>query len=163
LTGVLVALIFYNFLLYFASSRKENIYYSMYLASGAIWIALSYGLFANAFDLYGSDIFRLHITLITMPVFLILFMMAIFETRENYPTEHRFLQFMLALLVLDFGYALFDIQAALKPASTLAAMMMLITISVSISLFIKGNPLARFSSLAIPSFLFSTPSRYFFI
>ena len=58
LTGVLVALIFYNFLLYFASSRKENIYYSMYLASGAIWIALSYGLFANAFDLYGSGIFR---------------------------------------------------------------------------------------------------------
>ncbi len=153
LTGVLVALIFYNFLLYFASSRKENIYYSMYLASGAIWIALSYGLFANAFDLYGSGIFRLHITLITMPVFLILFMMAIFETRENYPTEHRFLQFMLALLVLDFGYALFDIQAALKPASTLAAMMMLITISVSISLFIKGNPLARFFLIGHTFFL----------
>lgn len=153
LTGVLVALILYNFLLYFASSRKENIYYSLYLASGALWIALSYGLLANAFDLYGAGIFKLHVTLLTMPIFLILFMMAIFETKEYYRTEHRFLQLILALLMLDLVYAFVDIQGALKPASTLAALMMLITISVSISLLIKGNPLAKFFLIGHTFFL----------
>ncbi len=153
LTGVLLALIFYNFLLYFYSSRRENIYYSLYLASGAIWIALSYGLFANAFNLYGTELFKLHITLLSMPIFLILFMMAIFSTRQDHPTEHRFLQLMLILLALDFVYALFDIQGALKPASTLAALMMLITISVTISLVIKGNLLARFFLIGHTFFL----------
>lgn len=154
LTGVLLALIFYNFLLYFASSKKENIYYSLYLISGATWIALSYGLLSNLFNLYGSGIFQLHISLISMPIFLVLFMMAIFETRQNYPTEHRFLQGILALLIIDFVYGLFDIQAALKPASSLAALMMLVTISVSLSLYRKGNPLAKFFLIGHTFFLF---------
>lgn len=153
LTGVLLALIFYNFLLYFASSNRENVYYSLYLISGAIWISLSYGLLSNLFNVYGSGIFNLHISLITMPIFLILFMTSIFATKDNYPTEHRFLNGMLLLLAADLFYALFDIQTALKPASTLAALMMVVTISVSISLYRKGNPLAGFFLIGHSCFL----------
>lgn len=144
LVGMMLALVFYNGLLYFATSKKENIFYSLYLISGLVWIALSYGLIAKAFNAYGDAVFGLNLSLITMPMFLILFMMAIFETRKFYLTEHRVLQGMLALLVVTFLVGLFDIAAALKPASTLAALMMVVTFSVSISLLRKGHPLVKF-------------------
>lgn len=144
LVGMMLALVFYNFLLYFATSKRENVYYSLYLISGLVWIALSYGLIANLFDAYGSNIFMLHISLITMPIFLVLFMMSIFETKRFYPIEHRCLQLLLLPFFGFLVWALFDISAALKPAGTAAATMMLVTFSVSISLLCKGNPLAKF-------------------
>ena len=142
--GILLALIIYNFLIYFSSSKNENVFYSLYLISGGIWIALSYGLLANFFNIYGANILPLHLSLITMPIFLILFMMDIFETAKHYRTEHRFLQGILLFLALDFCYGLFDIVGALEPASSLAALMMLVTISVSISLVRKGHPFAKY-------------------
>ncbi|MEH6386673.1 sensor domain-containing diguanylate cyclase [Pseudomonas profundi] len=144
MVGMLLSLVFYNGLLYFATSRKENIFYSLYLISGLLWIALSYGLVANVFDVYGSHVFRLNISLITMPIFLLLFMMAIFETRKIYPAEHRWLQALIVLLVGNLGWGIYDIAAALEPASSLAALMMVVTFSVSISLYRKGNPLAKY-------------------
>ncbi|MBB5320729.1 diguanylate cyclase [Marinobacter oulmenensis] len=144
LVGVLLALIFYNVLLFFAARRKENVFYSLYLVSGLLWIALSYGFIANVFEAYGEAVFHLHLTLITMPIFLILFMTSIFETRHQYPTEHRILTVLLAVLVADFIYGIFDIQGALEPASSLAAVIMFFTMSVAISLFRKGNPFAGY-------------------
>lgn len=154
LVGMMLALVFYNFLLYFATSKKENIFYSFYLISGVVWIALSYGLVASLFDAYGPSIFMLNLSLITMPIFLLLFMMAIFETKHVYPTEHRFLQALLLPLCGMFVWGLFDITAALKPASTAAAIMMLVTLSVSISLWRKGNPLAKFFLIGHGFFVF---------
>ncbi|MDX6015550.1 diguanylate cyclase [Shewanella indica] len=144
MVGMLLALVFYNCLLYFASSKKENIYYSLYLISGLVWIALSYGLVASVFNAYGSNVFMLNLSLLTMPIFLLLFMTAIFETRQFYPTEHKVLQLLLLLLFAILIWGLFDISAALKPASSMAAVMMLVTFSVSISLYRKGNPLVKY-------------------
>ncbi|MBK1850589.1 GGDEF domain-containing protein [Marinobacter sp. 1-4A] len=144
LVGMMMALVFYNGLLYFATSKKENLLYSLYLISGVIWIALSYGLIAEAFNIYGDAVFILNLSVFTMPIFLVLFMMSIFETREFYVTEHRILSVLLVLLVGGFCYGLFDIEAALIPASSLAALMMLVTFSVSLSMWRKGNPLAKF-------------------
>ncbi len=144
MVGILLALVIYNFLLYFSSNKKENIFYSLYLISGAIWVALSYGLLASLFNIYGADTLRMHLSLISMPVFLILFMMDIFQTGKHHLREHRFLQCILLLLVLNFVYGLFDIVPALRHTSSLAALMMLVTISVTISLLRKGNPLAKY-------------------
>lgn len=144
MVGMLLALVFYNGLLYFATSKKENIFYSLYLISGLVWIALSYGLIASAFDAYGDGVFKLNLSLFTMPIFLLLFIMAIFETRVFYPTEHRFLQGLIVLLTGALVWGLFDISAALKPASTLAAVMMVVTLSVGISLYRKRHPLAKY-------------------
>lgn len=144
MVGMMLALVFYNGLLYFATSKKENIFYSFYLISGLLWIALSYGLLANVFGWYGDRVFMLNLSLITMPIFLLLFVMTIFETKRFYPIEHRLLQFMLVLLSVTLVYGLFDISGALKPASSLAALMMIITFSVSISLYRKGNPLVKY-------------------
>ncbi|SDS54170.1 diguanylate cyclase [Halopseudomonas xinjiangensis] len=144
MVGMLLALVFYNGLLYFATSKKENMFYSLYLISGLVWIALSYGLIASMFDVYGIQAFKLNISLITMPVFLVLFMMAIFDTRTAYRTEHRFLQGLIVLLTGTLIWGLFDISAALKPSSSLAALVMVVTFSVSISLYRKGNPLVKY-------------------
>lgn len=163
LVGMMLALVFYNFLLYFATSKRENIYYSFYLISGLVWIALSYGLIANLFDAYGTKIFMLHISLITMPIFLVLFMMSIFETKRFYPTEHRFLQLLLLPFCGFLVWAFFDISAALKPAGTAAATMMLVTFSVSISLLRKGNPLAKFFLIGHSFFvIFNTMAVLFY-
>lgn len=144
MVGMLLALVLYNALLYFATSNKENIYYSLYLISGLTWIALSYGLVASVFNGYGDAVFQLNMSLITMPIFLLLFMMSIFETKLFYPTEHRFLQGLIALLTATLVWSVFDISAALKPASSLAAFMMLLTFSVSVSLYRKGHPLVKY-------------------
>lgn len=144
LVGMMMALVFYNGLLYFATSKKENILYSLYLISGLVWIALSYGLLSKAFNIYGDNLFILNLSVFSMPIFLLLFMMAIFETKKLYIKEHRALQSILALLIVSFIYGLFDVTGALKHSTSLAALMMIITFSVSISLFIKKNPLAKF-------------------
>ncbi|WP_425055496.1 sensor domain-containing diguanylate cyclase [Pseudomonas abyssi] len=144
LVGMMIALVFYNLLLYLATSKIENIYYSFYLISGLLWIALSYGLVASLFDVYGHEVFMLNISLITMPIFLLLFMMAIFETRQHYPIEHRFLQAVLIPLCAMFVWGLFDISGALKPASSMALIMMTVTLSVCVSLLRKGHPLAKY-------------------
>ena len=144
LVGMMIALVFYNLLLYLATSKIENIYYSCYLISGLLWIALSYGLVASLFDVYGHEVFMLNISLITMPIFLLLFMMAIFETRQHYPIEHRFLQAVLIPLCAMFVWGLFDISGALKPASSMALIMMPVTLSVCVSLLRKGHPLAKY-------------------
>ncbi len=143
LVGTLLALMLYNFLLYVSARKKENIFYSLYLISGTVWIALSYGLIANFFGWYGDSVMRLHISLITMPIFLILFMTVIFETRKHYPTEHKLLMALICVLGIEFIYGLFDIKAALEPASSIAAIMMLITLSVCLSILRKGNPIAK--------------------
>ena len=163
MVGMMLALVFYNLLLYFATSKIENIYYSCYLISGLVWIALSYGLVASLFDLYGQAVFMLNLSLITMPIFLLLFMMAIFETRQHYPLEHRCLQFVLVPLCGMFIWGLFDISAALKPASSVALVMMIVTLSVSISLLRKGNPLAKYFLLGHLLFvLFNTLAVLFY-
>ncbi len=144
LVGILLALMFYNLILHFSSRTRENLFYSLYLLSGAIWISLAYGLLANLFDIYGDGIFKLNLALITMPAFLMLFMINVFETKKQYPTEHKILLVMLGLIALTFIYGIFDISGALKPASSLAALVMIVTLSITLSLLKKGNPLAKF-------------------
>jgi diguanylate cyclase (GGDEF)-like protein len=144
LVGMMLAMVLYNALLYFATSKSENIFYSLYLISGLAWIALSYGLLGKAFNVYGDAVFVLNLAVLSMPIFLLLFMMSIFETREFYRTEHRVLQGMLALLVITLVYGLFDPVAAMKPAASLAALLMVVTFSVGISLLRKGHPLVKF-------------------
>lgn len=43
--------------------------------------------------------------LLSMPIFLLLFMMTVFETRRYYPTEHRFLQGLIVLIGAAFVWA----------------------------------------------------------
>lgn len=142
IVGMLLALIGYNLLLYTYTRQRDSLYYACYLISGATWIALSYGLLAETFAFYGSATLRWHLTLMTMPIFLILFMMDIFETRQHYRTEHKALAAILLLLIAEFIYGIFDIVGALRYSSPLAAVMMMTTLTVTISIMRKKHPIA---------------------
>lgn len=144
LVGMMLALMIYNFFLYISAHKIENVIYAFYLISGTIWVSLSYGVAANFFGVFSAEVFQFNSTLLSMPSFLVLFMMFIFDTRKKYPKEHIALSLILLMLVGDFIYSLFDITAALKPASTLAAIMMVVTFAVSISLWRKREPLAKY-------------------
>jgi len=137
--GMLLTLIIYNFLLFFTSRLKEHLFYACYLVSGSLWVALSYGLFADIFNVYGTTTLKWHLSLITMPIFLLLFMINIFETKKKYPIEHWALLSVLTLLIISFIYGLFDIVTTLKYSSTLAAIMMLVSLSVTFSMFIRKH------------------------
>ncbi|WP_258808359.1 diguanylate cyclase [Pseudidiomarina sp. CB1] len=142
MVGTLLALIIFNFLLYFSSRSIENVYYALYLISGATWIALSYGLLGNMFGLFGDIALQFHLSLMAMAAFLIMFMIAIFDTKRSFPTEHKILSLLLAIIVADFVYGIFDIVGALSYASTIAAIMIVVTLSVGLSIWRKGHPLA---------------------
>ncbi|MGX1113844.1 diguanylate cyclase (GGDEF)-like protein [Pseudoalteromonas sp. MBR-15] len=144
LVGMMLALMIYNFFLYLSARKIENIVYALYLISGTVWVALSYGVAANFFGIFSAEVLQLNSSLLSMPSFLVIFVMLIFETKKHYPKEHIALSLILVLLVGDFIYSLFDVVGALKPASTLAAMMMTVTFGVSISLWRKGDPLAKY-------------------
>ena len=154
LFGVLFSLAVYSFIIFIVSRTKENMYYSLYLLSASIWLTLSYGLLANVFELYGMSVFKLHISLMSMPIFLILFLMTIFNTKENYKYEHKALLFILILIGFDAIYGLYDIITALNYSSTLAGLMILITLSVSISFYRKKNPLAKYFIIGHLFFIF---------
>ncbi len=142
MVGILLALFIFNFLLYFSSRSVENVYYALYLISGATWIALSYGLLSNMLGLFGDIALQFHLSLMTMAMFLVLFMIAIFDTKRSFPTEHKILMTLFAVIVADFIYGIFDIVAALSYASSIAAIMIVITLSVGLSIWRKGHPLA---------------------
>ncbi|MCD4668698.1 MAG: sensor domain-containing diguanylate cyclase [Sulfurimonas sp.] len=154
LFGILFSLAIYNFIIFIVSRTKENIYYSLYLLSASIWLALSYGLLATFFEIYGMSIFKLHISLMLMPIFLLLFLMTIFNTKEQYKTEHKSLLFILILITIDAFYGLFDIINALKYSSSLAGLMILITLFVSISFYRKKDPLAKYFLIGHLFFIF---------
>ena len=164
LVGMLLALIIYNFLLFLSSRLKEHFFYSCYLVSGGFWIALSYGLVADLFNVFGSITLKWHLSLVAMPIFLLLFMINIFDTKKKYPIEHWALVSILVLLVIDFMYGLFDIITALKYSSLLAGVMMIVSLSVTISMLIRKHPIAPFFLMAHGLFIvFSTLALLFYV
>ncbi len=154
LVGVLLALVIYNLLIFISSSRRENLYYSLYLIFASIWISLSYGLIANLFNLYGSLVFKINYSLMLMPIFLILFIMTIFSTKNNYQREHLFLQSVILFISINIVYGLFDFIAALKIASLLAAYTIIITLVTTVSFYKKRNPLAKYFIIGHSFFIF---------
>ncbi len=144
LVGMLLSLILYNLFLFITSRFMEHLYYSLYLTFGCFWISLTYGLLADAFNVFGSMTLKWHISLGAMPVFLLLFMATIFETKKKYPIEHKALLAVIVLLVANAFYALFDIIAALRYSSTLAPLTILISLIVAVSMLIRKHPLALF-------------------
>ena len=144
LVGILFALAIYNFLLYYSSKYKENLYYALYLLSASVWISFSYGLVANVFELYGSNIYRLHFSLMIMIIFLILFIMNIFNTKKYYKTEHKFLKSIIFIIVVDMIYGLFNFYHALESTTFIGIYSIVVFMGIGISLYKKGHPLAKY-------------------
>lgn len=142
LAGMLAALTIYNLLLFFFSRLKEHFYYACYLISGTFWVSFSYGMLADTLNVYGSITVPWHLTLVLMPIFLLMFMINIFDTHKKYPVEHWTLVAAMVLLIINFIYGLFDILTALQYNSIVSTFMLVVTAFVTVSMIIRKQPFA---------------------
>ncbi len=142
LVGLLLSLAIYNMLIYFSSGYKENLYYSLFLSSASIWISLLYGLTASLFNIYGESAYQIHSVATTLAIFLVLFLMNLFETKEKYTTEHKFLISVALLYLGDMFLGFFNIFKAMEIFSLITIYLLIVFLWISISMHRKGNPLA---------------------
>ena len=91
LVGLLMALALYNLLIYISSRYKEYLYYSLYLISSTLWIFYMYGSLAHYINIYGDIPFRFNFGLMIAPIFLALFVQAIFNTKTKYIKRRRYI------------------------------------------------------------------------
>ncbi|MEO9654215.1 sensor domain-containing diguanylate cyclase [Marinomonas sp.] len=161
--GMLLALTIYNLFLFLSSRLFEHLYYACYLITAGVWIGMTYGFFADVLNVYGPASHNGFLSLILMPIFLLLFMARIFETKKHYPVEHWLLMAISVILAINLIFGVFNLVGALKMATALAAMMMLVSLSVSLSMLFRKHPLAPYFLLAHGLFIgFSVVSVLFF-
>lgn len=143
LVGLLMALALYNLLIYVSSRYKEYLYYSLYLISYTLWIFYMYGAMAHYLHMYGEIPLRFNFGLMIGPMFLSLFVQAIFNTKQEYIKEHHFLNSIIALLSLNFIYGLIDFESALQILSLALNYSMIVFLGVAISIYLKGNKIIK--------------------
>lgn len=143
LVGLLMALALYNLLIYISSRYKEYLYYSLYLISSTLWIFYMYGSMAHYLHLSGEIPFRFNFGAMCGPIFLSLFVQAIFNTKELYKKEHSFLNSVIVILVLNIIYGLIDFRSALQLTFIPLNYAMIVFLVVAISIYIKGNKIIK--------------------
>ena len=143
LVGLLLALALYNFLIFLSSRYKEYLYYSLYLVSSTLWIFYMYGAMAHYIHLYGEIPFKFNFGLMLGPIFLALFVQAIFNTKTKYKREHKFLNSIIIILLLNFIFALINFNLALQFLSLILNYAMFTFLGVAISIYLKGNKIIK--------------------
>ena len=162
--GLLFALSLYNLFIFISSRYKEYLYYSLYLLSATIWIFYIYGGLSHYFHIYGNFSYYFNFALIFMPIFLAFFVQSIFETKEKYLIEHKFLNSIIVILFLNFLYGLFDFKTALAFISIALNYALIVFMCVSISIYRKGDKIITFFLYAHTFYLiFSIYSLFFYM
>jgi len=160
--GLLFALSLYNLFIFISSRYKEYLYYSLYLLSATIWIFYVYGGLSHYFHIYGNFSYRFNFALIFMPIFLAFFVQSIFDTKEKYLTEHKFLNSIIVILFLNFIYALFDFNTALAFISLALNYALIVFMCVSISIYRKGDKIIKLFLYAHTFYLICSIYSLFF-
>lgn len=141
--GLLFALALYNLLIFLSSRYKEYLYYSLYLLAAMVWIFYMYGSLAHYLHIYGEVSFRFNFALMLIPIFLSFFVQSIFETKKRYKTEHKFLNSIIILLLLNILYGIIDFNDALQLLSLSLNYSLIVFMLISISIYKKGNKIIK--------------------
>ena len=164
LIGFLLTLALYNMVFYISSGYRENLYYSLFLATASVWISLLYGLIASQFHFYGEKAYHIHLFSMILALFLALFFMNLLDTKKNYRTEHKFLVSVVLLNLANFTFGIFDIFKAMEIFSILTIYTLVAFLWASISIYRKGNILAKLFLIGHSFFaLFSLIGVFFFL
>ena len=143
ISGLLLALALYNFLIFISSRYKEYLYYSLYLISSTLWIFYVYGSMAHYFQIYGDIPARFNFGMMLSPIFLTLFIQTIFKTKARYTKEHKLLNSIIFLSLMNFVYGLIDFTSALEIMSLSLSYALIIFMWIAISLYRKGDKLIK--------------------
>lgn len=146
--GLLLALAIYNLFIYFSSRYKEYLYYSLYLFCATVWIFYMYGSLAHYFHIYGLIPFKFNFALMFIPIFLALFVQAVFDTKQYYKTEHKALNIMNVILLANFIYALIDFVQAIQLLSLVLNYTLVVFLWIGISIYRKKNKMIKLFLLA---------------
>jgi len=146
--GLLFALAIYNLFIFFSTRYKEYLYYSLYLISATVWIFYIYGSLAHYFQIYGELSFRFNFALMFIPIFLVLFVQTIFETKTKYKMEHKFLNSIIVILSANFIYGIIDFSHAIQLLSSVLNYTLIVFMIISISIYKKGNKIIKIFLLA---------------
>ncbi|MCK9490948.1 MAG: sensor domain-containing diguanylate cyclase [Sulfurimonas sp.] len=164
ISGLLVALALYNFLIFLSSRYREYLYYSLYLLSSTLWIFYVYGSLAHYFQIYGDYPARFNFGIMLAPVFLALFIQTIFKIEEKYKFEHKLLFSIIGVSLANFLYGLLDFTSALEILSLSLSYALIIFMWISISLYLKGDKLIKIFLIAHTFYLsFSVYALLYYI
>jgi signal transduction histidine kinase len=145
LIGVAIALALYNFILFiFNRYMIEYLFYSIYLSTIILWTLFIHGSLAQYFEIYGEKTAFFNSFLILVPLTLTLFIKSIFKSKKNYPFEHKLLNIVSTILILNFAYALIDYHQAIVLFSNLFSLPFALIMWTTISIYKRGNELAIF-------------------
>ncbi|HHD82433.1 MAG TPA: hypothetical protein ENK82_06415 [Campylobacterales bacterium] len=106
--SILTGLMLYHFILYLMTFFKEYLYYSLYLFFNVTWGSYEYGLLGKYFGWYGEVYAVLHFIVIFSIISLGLFIKSVFQMPKFYPTENRFINIMIIMLIMNFSYILIN-------------------------------------------------------
>ena len=148
LFSILATLAFYYFILYISAGYKEYIYYALYLTSSSIFLAYCYGMASHYFHLYGEWGLKLNAFAIVSPIFLALFVKSIFNTKEKYRLQDRFINSIIVLFSLTYVYSFFEYYQAIEFTSVLFLYFLLVMLWVSISLYKLNASLIKYFFIA---------------
>ena len=144
LVSILATLLSYYFVLFIFSRHKEYLYYALYLFTATLYLSYAYGMLSHYYHLHGEWALRLMSLIILFPVFLSLFVKAVFNTPEDYKRENRYLNSIIFIFSLLYAYSFVDYYQASELTSLIYLYFLVVMLSVGISIHKKGNPLAKY-------------------
>ena len=107
LVAILLALAFYNLMLYFFGERKELLFYSLYLINASIGLFYMYGSVYQHLNIYSNTVEWMSVTAILVPFFLSLFVKFTFDTAEFSGRVDMLLNSVILFSIFNLGVALF--------------------------------------------------------
>jgi len=156
LVSILTTLLSYYLVLFVFSRHKEYIYYALYLFVATLYLSYAYGMLSHYYHLHGEWALRLMSLIMLFPVFLSLFVKAVFDTPQEYKKENRYLDSIIIIFTLLYGYSFFDYYKASELTSLIYLYFLVVMLSVGISIHKKGNPLAKYFLTAHITYIFFT-------
>ncbi len=148
LISILATLVSYYFVLFIFSRHKEYIYYSLYLITATLYLSYAYGALSHYYHLHGEWALRLMSLIILFPVFLSLFVKAVFDTPQDYKKENRYLNSIIIIFGVLYLYSFVDYYKASELTSLIYLYFLVVMLSIGISIYKKGNPLAKYFLIA---------------
>jgi signal transduction histidine kinase len=144
LTGFLIALSLYNFLLFMTSRYKEYLFYSLYLLTSIVWMTTLHGGVSHYFDFYGLEGYRLTTAIMLSPIFLSLFIIHFFETEKKYPKEHTILKLVITVFTSLSFLSIIDFYTASILTTFAYFLLGFVYFFIALSIFKKKHPAVKF-------------------
>ena len=154
LVSILATLLSYYFVLFIFSRHKEYIYYALYLFAATLYLSYAYGMLSHYYHLHGEWALRLMSLIMLFPVFLSLFVKAVFDTPQKYKKENRYLNSIIIIFTLLYAYSFVDYYQASELTSPIYLYFLVVMLSIGISIHKKGNPLAKYFLIAHITYIF---------